>query len=604
MRKLVGRPLLSIALVLLCGVASSSATQIRSAASGARLPLLGDASVEPHLGTLGSGRAEAFRVRARGEGTVARLSVFVGRGSTARKLVVGIYSDAHGRPGRLISSGHVSPVRARAWNTVSITARRLLAGRAYWLAVLARGGQLRLRYARPGRCSSQTSGQGHLRTLRSAWRAGTSRSRCPISAFATVRNELGGTVGSPTPGGSPLGAAPGAAVTALTGSTPLAKAVTPGGAPAGGSPPGTAPGEAPAEAPAEAPPASPACTMQTSSVSAAASMVASAPAGAAICLTPGSYGQLSLSGAHSGNVTVESVPGTAVSLAEVKLAAGTSNLTIHNFSTRQIFLAPGDSNITIDHNDISGGGEGVVNSSVNCSSPNAPTYEGCMSTAPDRQITIIGNKIHGYGEGGGEDAIHLSNWEGVTITANDIYNLEEHGNHTDAFQSVFGGSGMLFNRNYEHDNQCQGFFIKDGDASNVTVSDNLFLRNDNLGEGENNIQVFNTTGFVMTKNTVWDGQGDLIRSENAAGSLTANVNHNVEQLFSVLNEGGPTYSLTEDYDIFKEKPSFSGKGAHSTVVAKPSFVNPAVDDYRLASNPNNVGVDWTPSEYVYGPTGN
>ena len=300
---------------------------------------------------------------------------------------------------------------------------------------------------------------------------------------------------------------------------------------------------------------------------------------------------------------MESVPGSEVVLGGVKFAGGTSFVTVHNFVVHEVFLAPGASHIVIDHNDISGGGEGVINSSVNCSSPNAPVYEGCTSTAPDSYITISGNKIHGFGEGGSEDAVHLSNWEHVTITANDIYDLEEHGNHTDAFQSVFGGSGMVFDHNYEHDNQSQGFFIKDGDASDVTVTDNLFLRNDNLGEGESNIQVFNTTGFVMTNNTVWDGQGDLIRAEGAAEPLTASVNHNVEQLFSVLHEGGPAYSLSEDYDIFKERPLFA-IGAHSTVNANPGFADPAADDYRLVSNPNKIGVDWAPSEYVYGPTGN
>ena len=95
---------------------------------------------------------------------------------------------------------------------------------------------------------------------------------------------------------------------------------------------------------------------------------------------------------------------------------------MHNFTTREVEFQPGASHIVIDHNDISGGGEGVINSSVNCSSPNAPVYQGCTSTAPDSSITISGNKIHGFGEAGSEDAVHLSNWENVSITGNDIYN--------------------------------------------------------------------------------------------------------------------------------------------------------------------------------------
>jgi hypothetical protein len=362
-------------------------------------------------------------------------------------------------------------------------------------------------------------------------------------------------------------------------------------------------------APSKQPPPSPACTQTVSSAASAASASAAAGGEAVICLTAGAYGPLNLSGAHSGNVTVEPVPGAGVSLEGVDVAAGSSGITIHNFSiSGGVSLAAGVSHVAIDHNDIDGhgpggDGEGVETLSVNCSAPGAPYYSGCTSTAPDTYITINGNKIHGYGEGNTEDAIHLNDWEHVTITANDIYELEEHGNHTDAMQSVFGGHYMTFAYNYEHDNQAQGFFIKDGDASEVTVTENLFLSNNNLGLDEYNIQVFNTTGLAITDNTVWDGQADIIRAEGAAEALTANVNHNVEQNFDDLHESGPAYALSEDYDIFAEEPFTFAMGPHSTVEAHPEFVNPAADDYELASNPYGAGVDWQPSEYVYGPTG-
>ncbi|HXP36618.1 MAG TPA: hypothetical protein VN817_02525, partial [Solirubrobacteraceae bacterium] len=169
-----------------------------------------------------------------------------------------------------------------------------------------------------------------------------------------------------------------------------------------------------------------------------------------VCLTAGTYGAASISARPSSEATLTAAPGAHVVVGAVSIASGTSNFTLRNLTVKGgIVMGSGNSNITIDHDDISGGGEGIVNSSVNCSSPNAPTYSGCTSTAPDTYITISANKIHGYGEGGGEDAIHLSNWEHVRITANELYDLEEHGNHTDAFQSVFGGSNLTFDHNYE-----------------------------------------------------------------------------------------------------------------------------------------------------------
>ena len=362
------------------------------------------------------------------------------------------------------------------------------------------------------------------------------------------------------------------------------------------------------------------------SVAGAAATLAAASAGTVVCLSAGAYGALDLSGTHAGNVTIEPVPGASASVEGVNVAESASYITIHNFDvTGGVSLGAGDADIAIDHNDIDGQGaggigEGAQTLAVNCAAPGAPTYPGCVSTAPDTYVTINGNKIHGYGmtyykdreeeeKGEGEateDAIHLNAWEHVTITANDIYDLEEHGEHTDAMQSVWGGRDMTFAYNYEHDNQSQGFFINDGDASEVTVTENLFLRNDNepglYPEGEYNIQIFNTTGLAITDNTVWDGQADILRAQGAAEALTASVNHNVEQTLDVLDEGGPEYELGEDYDIFKEAPSFA-MGPHSAVQTSPDFADPAGEDYELASNPEGIGVDWQPSEYVYGPTG-
>jgi Right handed beta helix region len=329
-----------------------------------------------------------------------------------------------------------------------------------------------------------------------------------------------------------------------------------------------------------------------------------------VCLAAGGYGALALSGAHAGMVTIEPTPGASASIAGLRVAEGASNITVHNFAiTGGVSLGAGDSHITIDHNDIDGEGpggigEGVETGGVNCSAPNAPVYPGCTTTAPSEYITISGNRIHGYGTGETEDAIHLNNWHHVRVVENDIYNLEEHGNHTDALQSVWGGSDLVFERNYEHDNQSQGFFIRNGDVAQVTVADNLFLRNDNEPPTEEiNIQIVNTTGFLMTNNTVWDDQADAAHAEEAAEPLTATVQRNVEQIFDVLYEGGPAYQLTEDNNIFQEEPWSFTMNPNDTVVPNPEFADPAVDDYRLKNNPDHIGVDWAPSEYVYGPTG-
>ncbi|HSZ68828.1 MAG TPA: right-handed parallel beta-helix repeat-containing protein [Solirubrobacteraceae bacterium] len=585
--------------------------------------LLGDEAVEAQHDYLSAGQAEAFRFQALASGDSATLHLYLDAHSRARTVVVGIYANASGHPGALLSTGSTTSPQAGAWNTVAISRSTLAAGATYWLAILGDGGTLRFRDRGNGPCPSEGSAQTNLGALPASWSTGPLYNDCPVSAYVS------GTSSFPIepPKEEPPKKEPSKKEPAkeeppkkeppkeeppkkeLPKEEPPKEETTP---PGGGTGTGGTGGSGTGTS-GTTPPPSPACTQTVSSVASAASAVSSAAAGSAICLTAGSYGHLTVSGSHSGNVTVEPVPGASVSLEGATVASSSSYITIHDFDIGGgVNLGYGDSHITVDHNNINGQapggtGEGVEDLTVNCSAPNAPYYSGCTSTAPDTYLTIDGNQIHGYGMGGTEDAIHLNNWEHVTITANDIYNLEEHGNHTDAMQSVFGGHYMTFERNYEHDNQSQGFFIKDGDASEVAVNDNLFVRNNNEPSlypgGEYNIQVFNTTGLAITNNTVWDGQNDIIRAEGAAEALTANVNHNVEQGFDVLHEGGPAYTLTEDYDIFAEAPWTFKMGSHSKVQSSPDFVDPAGEDYELASNPDDIGVNWQPSEYVYGPTG-
>ena len=73
--------------------------------------------------------------------------------------------------------------------------------------------------------------------------------------------------------------------------------------------------------------------------------------------------------------------------------------------------------------------------------------------------------------------MRVGNFRDIVVEGNEITNVIETGNHNDCLQSVWGGDGLIFRKNYLHDNRCQGFFIKDGRAFNVTVEDNLIVRN-------------------------------------------------------------------------------------------------------------------------------
>lgn len=344
--------------------------------------------------------------------------------------------------------------------------------------------------------------------------------------------------------------------------------------------------------------------MTAASVGAAAQALAQAQAQTTVCLAGGTYGEpLALTRHRSGYATLQAAPGAHVQVATVRIAG--SHIALRDLWVRgEVALAAGSSDIRIDHDDVtdagSSGGEGIVFDTSNCTAPNAPTWSGCEPQAPISDVTISHNHIHDIGRSGGEDAIHLDNWRAVRITGNEFDHIVENGEHTDCLQSVFGGQGLVFDHNYEHDNNCQGFFIKDGDATDVTFTDNLLLR-DHEGSYANFAQIWNVHGLLVAHNTIWDGKGLALVADEAALAPTARVEHNVIEIFTIERPVGTPYRISETRNIFGQSPWSFRTSALDRAAARPRFVDPARDDYRLARNPHHIGVNWRPADQSYGP---
>jgi hypothetical protein len=182
--------------------------------------------------SLHAGRAEAFPLRTRRSEVTHAVQVYVGSGSTARGVVVGIYSDAGNRPDALLSEGSRYSLQGRRWSTVPLTPARLTSGTTYWLAVLGEGGMLRYRGARRGTCLSNLSARSDLRRLPKRWGVGRARAqtRCPISAYVAAAGLV------PSVGTTAFGPSASSPASALTGgpTSPAGGATSPGGAPISG----------------------------------------------------------------------------------------------------------------------------------------------------------------------------------------------------------------------------------------------------------------------------------------------------------------------------------------------------------------------------------
>ncbi len=346
------------------------------------------------------------------------------------------------------------------------------------------------------------------------------------------------------------------------------------------------------------------CTTTVASTSAVQSAASSASPGSTICLADGSYGKLTL------NVS-KAAPGVTVSPAtpgQVTLegaSVGGSHVTLARFVvTDGVVIQTNSVGVTIEHNRITGGGQGI---------DACPT-----NTAWCTEERIVGNQLVGPF---GEDAIHANRYHGLTVEGNEITNVRENGAHSDCLQTVWRGDHLTFRRNYLHDNRCQRFFVKDqtlstpeipgGPVESIVVEDNLFLRNQepcgpplsSCGQPMYFQIVGPYTGFVMKRNTIWGDGSDSIatfRGEGTGGigSDTLVENNVIYRLWTDTNMSPAT--MRNNTDCMRETsaggswPAVTGE----TKACSLSFANTAADDYRISGE---RGVDWAPAEVSFGP---
>jgi hypothetical protein len=344
------------------------------------------------------------------------------------------------------------------------------------------------------------------------------------------------------------------------------------------------------------------CTSTVTSTSAAQSAVSSASPGSVVCLANGSYGRVTLSaGKAAPGVTLRAQnPGQATLEGAT---VGGSHLTLARFViTNGVSIPGGTVAPTIEHNRITGGGQGIDACTT--------TTEWCT------EMRIIGNQLVGPF---GEDAIHANRYHGLYVEGNEITQVRENGAHSDCLQTVWRGDHIYFRNNYLHDNRCQGFFVKDqtmstpgipgGAVEGIVVEDNLFLRNKepcgapatSCGQPIYFQPVAPFTGFVMKRNTIWGDGVDSIaafRGEGAVGSDTLVENNVIYRIWTDWDMTPAT--LRNNTDCMREA---SGAGAWSAVTGETkacslSFANTAADDYRISGE---RGVDWAPAEKHYGP---
>jgi hypothetical protein len=389
---------------------------------------------------------------------------------------------------------------------------------------------------------------------------------------------------------------PKAVLLALGAVVVMACAVTLGGCGDGSSAPAAVDPSGSADAP---------CSHTYSSLAEIQGAVAKAAPHAVICLGDGNYGKLSLdAGSRPTRVTVRSKNPAGATVAGAELAG--DNLTFADFvSTDGIQVEPGATGITVEHNRVTGGGQGLE--------------AGPTDTTTVNDTRVIGNQLIGPF---GEDAIHLNRYHdsngdgiGILIEGNEITGVRENGSHSDCLQTVWVGDHIVFRKNYLHDNRCQGFFVADqaslggvsGPIHGIKVEDNLFLRNHapcgaplkSCGQPLYFQVAGPYTGFVMKRNTIWGDTVDSIAAFREGTGADTRIEDNV--IYRLWTDTDMSPATLRNNTICESEAAEGGSWptpTSETVDCDLRFPNAAADDYRLGGG---RGVDWAPAEEHYGP---
>jgi hypothetical protein len=237
----------------------------------------------------------------------------------------------------------------------------------------------------------------------------------------------------------------------------------------------------------------------------------------------------------------------------------------------------------------------------------------CTAEPPDQcnDTRITGNLFDGAMD---EDQIRANvfhdgdgNGVGLLVEGNEFRGNTERGGHNDVFQSVWVGDHLVFRKNYLHDFGGQGFFVKDQDhaidgfiaSNNLIVDQDLPCEPASLCSGYqlSPWQVFGPiANGEMKHNTVGWGSGG--GTAVLTGTYTnIEFSDNVFNRLSDTDSGGSVPTLNGTNNSYCNNSGWDVPPG-SSQECSPDFLDPAANDYRLASG---RGVDWVPSAQHYGP---
>jgi Right handed beta helix region len=595
--------------------------------------LLGDANIGA-TSDGGKGSSEAFGYTASVTGTATSMNAYL---TSKTGAGLGLYADNGSKPGVLLNSCTLT------WNTPGWTSCPLVkgvaitAGTRYWIVVYAGSSWKTVTYRDTvaNGTSLDYSGTG----LANPYSTSHQWHNDPASLY------VGGTTGTTTSTTT---------TPTTTSTTPTTTTTTPTTTTTTPTTTTTTPTTSTTSTTTTTPPPPPpaGCTKTDSNLASVASDEASAGNGDTICIAPGSYGALTLSGGHTAAVTVKAANGYgSVTVTSLSLGAAAnfvnvdglivagptqvglpfnsdnapSNVQITNTDSEGFSLNAGGANYLFDHDFSHDGPYGFLLSGSQHPWPGAPAVSSA-SWPRIKNVTISNSSITRPQA----DAFQVKGYENLTITHNDIYNVVQNGNHNDGVQTVFGGMNLTITHNVFRDGNVELFMLKDGtDEGTNVISDNLAFNNSSANNpacggcgtdvagadvGPVNATIEHNT-FVDPPLVLHNMSGGGDGNPDYLPVSNVTVDHNVISMFRPQDdvngdtEGVFSSHMTESNDIFGTWSANWLPAGPGTTFNAPAFKCGSAcgsgtgqsEDYELASNPNGIGIDWNPATQTYGP---
>jgi hypothetical protein len=325
------------------------------------------------------------------------------------------------------------------------------------------------------------------------------------------------------------------------------------------------------------------CTVNLSPTADVADAVSKAAGGSVICLEPGNYGRLSISGAHkspmvtvrsgsSGRATVDGITLTDPSGLRFQALDITSGTTV----------TPSGTNIQFVDNDITGVagiymfgdfriGDSISDVLIEGNNIHDLDYVGNQDTGFGYGIEGVGDVLHATVRDNtikspASDYIQSASPVDWVVDHNTFLGpslLGTHEDHQDLWQIFGGGEDITFTNNVARDTETQeSLLFQEGAFSNVVIENNLF---DHDSRGYT-CQLYQSTGMIFRDNTVVGSHwGCLFRDlATAAPGSGYEIDHNVfaetEASLDVSDEGRADKWGTYDYNVSTDN---SAEGAHS-----------------------------------------